>query len=81
MAETTRAVRVGQVWRHYRGGEYEIVGLGRWEEDCSPVVVYRKWADSLHGHRDDCWVRPTENFLSLVGDGGRLVPRFVMIRE
>lgn len=33
--------QIGQVWQHYKGGRYEIVGLGSMEADGEPVVMYR----------------------------------------
>lgn len=33
--------QIGQVWQHYKGGRYEIVGLASMEADGEPVVMYR----------------------------------------
>ncbi|GAB5560923.1 MAG: DUF1653 domain-containing protein [Synoicihabitans sp.] len=40
-------------YRHYKGGEYEVVELCRHSETLEPLVVYR----ALYGERG-LWVRP-----------------------
>lgn len=50
---------VGEVWTHQNGRDYEILASGLYEEDQTPVLIYR----GLHDGR--VWVRPTANFLGL----------------
>lgn len=59
-------------YRHYKGGEYEVIGLCRHSETREPLVVYR----SLYGE-DGLWVRPTAMWSEPVEVGGRRQPRFV----
>ena len=58
-------------YRHYKGLEYEVLGVARHSETEENYVVYR----ALYG---DCglWVRPTAMFLETVIVDGRLCPRF-----
>ena len=49
------------VYRHFKGGEYEVVGLARHSETEEELVVYR----ALYGD-GGLWVRPSEMFLSAV---------------
>lgn len=59
-------------YRHYKGGEYEVVGVARHSETHEPLVVYRPlYNDS------GWWVRPHAMFFETVdlGDGTRR-PRF-----
>jgi hypothetical protein len=52
-------------FRHYKGGEYEVIGVARHSETLAPVVVYRPlYKDS------GWWVRPFEMFTgTLLVDG------------
>lgn len=59
-------------YRHYKGGEYEVIGVARHSETHEPLVVYRPlYNDS------GWWVRPHAMFFETVdlGDGTRR-PRF-----
>lgn len=60
----------GQLFRHYKGGLYEIVATGFLEDSEAPCVVYRSKA------RDMVWVRTAKNFLESVEHNGVLRPRF-----
>ncbi len=58
-------------YRHYKGGEYTVLGVARHSETEELLVVYRP----EYGERD-LWVRPLSMFSERVEtpDGG--VPRF-----
>lgn len=58
-------------YRHYKGGDYEVVGLARHSETLEPMVVYR----ALYGERG-LWVRPAGMWNETVEVGGRTVTRF-----
>ena len=61
-------------YRHYKGGEYEVIGVARHSETHEPLVVYRPL-------RDDAgwWVRPHAMFFEEVVIGGVRQPRFVRV--
>jgi hypothetical protein len=61
-------------YRHYKGGEYELVGVARHSETLEPLVVYRP----LYGARG-LWVRPHAMFFGDVEIDGRRQPRFARI--
>lgn len=61
-------------YRHYKGNEYEVVGLARHSETMEPLVVYR----ALYGEFG-LWVRPREMFLESVDVDGKRLPRFARI--
>lgn len=61
-------------YRHYKGGEYELLGVVRHSETLEPLVLYRP----LYGHSGD-WVRPFDMFFSDVEVNGLRVPRFARI--
>jgi hypothetical protein len=58
-------------YRHYKGGEYEVLGVVRHSETCEPMVLYR----ALYGERG-LWVRPHAMFFESVEVGGIRQPRF-----
>lgn len=58
-------------YRHYKGGEYEVIGTVRHSETLEPLVLYR----ALYGARG-LWVRPAAMFQEEVMIDGLLQPRF-----
>jgi hypothetical protein len=58
-------------YRHYKGGEYEVLGVATHTETGERVVVYQ----ALYGERR-LWVRPENMFEEQVLRDGELVPRF-----
>ena len=58
-------------YKHYKGGEYEVLGIARHSETMEDFVVYQH----LDGEKE-IWVRPTNIFLEEVDIGGKKVPRF-----
>jgi len=61
-------------YRHYKGGEYEVIGVARHSETHEPLVVYRP----LYGAAG-WWVRPHSMFFGTVDLDGRPQPRFEKI--
>jgi hypothetical protein len=62
--------RLGR-YRHYKGGEYEVIGIARHSETLEPLVVYRPlYNDS------GWWVRPYAMFFGQVVIDGISRPRF-----
>jgi hypothetical protein len=68
-------IRPGR-YRHYKGNDYEVVGIARHSETEEGMVVYRK----LYGD-GSLWVRPLVMFIEDVVVDGRTVPRFIWIGE
>lgn len=58
-------------YRHYKGGNYQVIGTARHSETDELLVVYRCLYDN-----DSLWVRPLAMFLETVLIDGRNVPRF-----
>ena len=63
-------------YRHFRGNEYELIGLARHSETLAPMVVYR----ALYGEYG-LWVRPAEMWSEWVEQEGYAGPRFVLIED
>jgi hypothetical protein len=68
-------IRLGR-YRHYKGNEYEVIGVARHSETEEPLVVYRK----LYGDRS-LWVRPLGMFVEDMFVEGRKLPRFEWIGD
>ena len=64
------------LYRHYKGGEYRVMGVARHSETEELLVVYQP----QYGERD-WWVRPLSMFTGQVEIEGRLIPRFQHIEE
>jgi hypothetical protein len=62
-------------YRHYKGGEYELIGVARHSETLEPLVVYRP----LYG-ASGLWVRPHAMFFEQVEVDGQLQPRFAQVQ-
>ena len=63
-------------YRHYKGGEYEVLGIAKHSETEEDFVVYRQ----LYG-TGGLWVRPKQMFAETVVIGGQTVPRFEFLEE
>ena len=59
------------LYRHYKGGTYQVIGAARHSETDEQLVVYRCVYDNY-----SLWVRPLAMFLETVLVDGRTVPRF-----
>jgi hypothetical protein len=66
-------IRPGR-YRHYKGNDYEVIGIARHSETDEELVVYRKLYDD-----GSLWVRPLTMFMENVVVDGRTVPRFECI--
>lgn len=63
-------------YRHYKGGEYEVLAVARHSETLEVVVVYRPlYNDS------GWWVRPYEMFTGSLEVGGVMRPRFERVGQ
>ena len=63
-------------YRHFKGNEYELLGVARHSETLEPMVVYR----ALYGERG-LWVRPTSMWSEQVERDGYCGPRFTYIGD
>ena len=63
-------------YRHFKGNEYEGLGVGLHSETLEEMVVYR----ALYG---DCglWVRPAAMWNEMVEKDGETIKRFSYIGE
>ena len=61
-------------YRHFKGGEYEVVAIARHSETHEAMVVYRP-----SGGDGGWWVRPLAMFVEHVERDGYSGPRFAFI--
>jgi hypothetical protein len=62
------------LYRHYKGGQYEVMGTARHSETLEPMTVYR----ALYGAHG-LWVRPAAMFNEKVLIDGVMQQRFVKV--
>ena len=63
-------------YRHFKGKEYEVIGVGKHSETEEEYVIYR----ALYGERG-LWIRPANMFLEIVEKDGVKQERFKYIGE
>ena len=51
----------GEMYRHFKGNEYQIITVAEYSEDSSQMVVYK----ALYGE-GKCYVRPLDMFMEVV---------------
>ena len=73
--EAVQSIRPGR-YHHFKGREYEVIGIARQSEDESPLVVYRKLYDDL-----SLWVRPADMWNEEMVRDGRTYIRFMRMDE
>src|SRR4051794_3821365 len=68
---TTEPRVAPRIYRHFKGGEYEVLSVGRHTETDELVVIYRSLEDPT-----TVWVRPQEMFTDEVELPAGKLPRF-----
>ncbi len=75
LSETARSFRPG-IYRHYKGGIYQALFVGRSSESAEEEsVIYRSLENGF------VWIRPLAMFLETVKVEGYEGPRFTWVRE
>ncbi len=64
-------------YRHYKGKDYEVIGVGKLEATLEDVVIYRP----LYKSEYSLWVRPLAVFTENVEIDGKTMPRFEYIGD
>ena len=63
------------LYRHYKGQDYQVMGVARHTETEEWVVVYQ----ALYGERG-LWIRPHRMFCETVEVAGKSIPRFALVQ-
>ena len=68
-------IKIGK-YRHFKGNQYEFIGIAKHSETLAEMVVYR----ALYGD-GEIWVRPAEMWNETVERDGKVFKRFEYIGE
>lgn len=68
-------IRLGK-YRHFKGNEYEVIGIAKHSETLEPMVVYRALYEG-----GGMWVRPAHMWNETVERDGKIFPRFIFVEE
>ena len=66
-------IKIGK-YRHFKGNEYEVIGIARHSETLEETVVYK----ALYGE-GGLWVRPASMWNETVINDGKPIKRFTYI--
>jgi hypothetical protein len=66
-------IKLGK-YRHFKGNEYQVIGVAKHSETLEPMVVYQ----ALYGEKG-IWVRPATMWNEIVEKDGYKGPRFIFI--
>lgn len=66
-------IKLGK-YRHYKGNEYEVIGIANHSETLEKMVVYR----ALYGEKE-IWVRPASMWNDIIEKNGETFKRFTYI--
>ncbi|MFC1701003.1 DUF1653 domain-containing protein [Patescibacteria group bacterium] len=67
-------------YEHYKGKQYEVIGLARHSETLEELVIYKALYDSKEFGNNALWARPKSMFLETVNIEDKEIPRFRFIR-
>ena len=68
-------IKLGK-YRHFKGNEYEVIGIAKHTETLEVYVVYR----ALYGEYG-LWIRPLSMFEEVIEKDGKQIKRFEYIGE
>ena len=78
--ENNEMPKVGEKYKHFKGGEYEIVAVAL---DCEnperKLVIYKNLHDKENFPAGTIWVRELEEFIGFKELNGEKIKRFVKI--
>ncbi len=63
-------------YEHFKGKQYEVVGLARHSETLEELVIYKALYKSEEFGDNALWARPLSMFIDNVEKDGKQVPRF-----
>jgi hypothetical protein len=79
IADTNMVIEPG-IYRHYKGGLYEVIGEGTHSETLEKLVIYKSLYDKPDYPVGSIWVRPLGMFVETVEVDGRMVRRFEYVK-
>jgi hypothetical protein len=70
-----KTLKIGGVYKHYKGTKVKVLGEAIHSETLEPLVIY------MHLEDGATWARPKEMFLGKLIYEGKEVERFVNIKQ
>ncbi len=67
-------VKVGEVYRHFKGNVYKVIAIAKDCENLADMVVYQ------NVEKGDIWVRELGNFTETINRDGKNIKRFMKIQ-
>lgn len=74
LSPEAKAIIAGEIYEHYKGLRYKVLGVARHSETLEELIVYQ----ALYGEYE-MWVRPLNMFLEHIIVNGKSQPRFKLI--
>ena len=74
LSTLSQSVIVHSRYKHYKGGEYVVLAVGRMEADHAEEVVVYQSTDKQY-----TWVRPVASFVETVTTPEYTGPRFILL--
>ncbi len=56
-----RKIKKGEIYHHFKGNDYKIIGIGKHSETLEEYVIY----EALYGTHE-LWIRPLDMFIEKV---------------
>ncbi|MDD4607219.1 MAG: DUF1653 domain-containing protein [Patescibacteria group bacterium] len=66
-------------YKHYKGKQYEVIGLAKHSETLESLVIYKALYDSEKFGKNALWARPQSMFFDTIEINGQKIPRFEYI--
>ncbi|MFA7662613.1 MAG: DUF1653 domain-containing protein [Patescibacteria group bacterium] len=66
-------------YQHYKGKQYEVIGLARHSETLEELVIYKALYTSPEFGDNALWVRPKAMFFDTINLDGQEIPRFKIL--
>lgn len=79
MKTDNKIIKLGK-YRHFKGGEYQVIGTARHSETMEVMVIYTPLYELKEGELKT-WVRPIDMFFEQKEHYGESVSRFTFIEE
>ena len=72
-------VKLGK-YEHYKGKEYEVIGLARHSETLEELIIYKALYHSQEFGDNALWARPKSIFFENITINEKKIPRFKFIK-
>jgi len=79
MKTDDKIIKLGK-YKHFKGGEYQVIGTARHSETMEVMVIYKPLYELKEGELET-WVRPIEMFFDSKQHNGETVSRFSFMEE